>query len=74
MSAVDTYAALCRAAKLHVLSAEQVGGQVCVEVAAFSVTPETVLRRLTKLGASGVTFSLGDGTGNVELRFMAEAE
>lgn len=68
----DTLAAKCRAAGLTVLSVEQVGAQVGVEVERYSVTTETVLKRLKQHGVVGVTVSFGSGRGNVTLWVMAE--
>ena len=54
--------ALCAAVGLTVLDVQTTPRQVGVTVAPFGVEPETVRARLTKHGAGGVTFSLGDGS------------
>lgn len=68
MSAADAER-LCRAAKLDVLAVEADGRQITVTVAPPSVEVPTLRDRLTKLGAGGVTFSLGDAAGNIRLVF-----
>ena len=60
--------ARCAAAKLTVLDVRTVGRQVGVTVAAYSVTTETVIKRL----GVPVTVSFGDSSGAVTMWFAGE--